>query len=125
MRVIRPLHAAILVGDLERSAYFYGEVLGLTPARDRALGFAGLWYELGDFQIHLIVSAQICPDPVDAQRLGRNRHLALAVDDLLAARDRLEKAGFPVQASASGRAAFFVQDPDGNILELGEVPYGK
>lgn len=28
------------------------------------------------------------------------------------------KGGYPLQSSASGRAALFTKDPDGNIVEL-------
>lgn len=113
------LHTAILIQDLARSEEFYGNVLNLSVAK-RDLKFPGLWYQLGSVQIHLIVSDQIIPEQVNEQ-WGRNRHLAFAVLDLNQVKERLEAYHYPVQMSASGRAAFFTQDPDGNILEFSQV----
>jgi catechol 2,3-dioxygenase-like lactoylglutathione lyase family enzyme len=117
MEIIRPLHVALAVSDLERAEHFWGEILGL-PKVERDLKFPGVWYQLGDFQIHLIVAERVISDQTDSGRWGRNRHLALAVTDLEAAKQRLAAHSYPVQVSASGRAALFTIDPDGNIVEL-------
>ncbi|HEY9300821.1 MAG TPA: VOC family protein, partial [Phormidium sp.] len=55
MQITQCLHAAILVSDLERAEQFYGNVLGLSKV-DRVLKFPGAWYQVGEFQIHLIVA---------------------------------------------------------------------
>lgn len=120
MPVLRSLHVALNVTDLDRADRFYGELLGL-PRADRPLSFPGLWYQVGEFQIHLIQSAAVAPSG-EAEKWGRNPHLALAVDDLAGVKARLQAAGCPLQPSASGRPALFVRDPDGNIVELGQVP---
>ncbi|MBD1919618.1 VOC family protein [Microcoleus sp. FACHB-831] len=120
MQITQCLHAAILVSDLDRAEHFYGAVIGL-PKVERSLKFPGAWYQVGSFQIHLIVADSIPSDLVDAQKLGRNRHLAFSVDNLEAAKNQLLTHNFPIQMSASGRAALFTQDPDGNIIELNEV----
>jgi extradiol dioxygenase family protein len=44
--------------------------------------------------------------------------LAIAVDDLETLKAQLTEAGISWQASASGRAAIFAPDPDGNLLEF-------
>lgn len=116
------LHAAVLVSDLEQAEQFYGIVLGL-PKVDRVLRFPGAWYQLGAVQIHLIADTPSSATPKNSEqsfKWGRNAHLALAVGDLQAARDHLISYGCDVQPSASGRAALFVKDPDGNIIELSE-----
>ncbi|MFE1745936.1 VOC family protein [Coleofasciculus sp. H7-2] len=119
MQITQCLHAAILVSDLERAEQFYGNVLGLSKV-DRVLKFPGAWYQVGEFQIHLIVADSIPSDLVNSEKLGRNRHLAFLVANLDAAKEHLVAHNYPVQMSASGRAALFTQDPDGNIIELGE-----
>jgi glyoxylase I family protein len=115
------LHAALLVTDLERSAWFYGTVLQL-PLLDRPLRFPGLWFGVGSVQLHLIQQEAVIDDRMMAQPWGRNRHLAFAVRDLEGCRLQLETYGCPLQLSASGRQALFTQDPDGNVIELSEIP---
>lgn len=119
MQIIQSLHAAILVTDLEQAEFFYGTILGLQKV-ERSLKFPGAWYQVGDFQIHLITATQLIQDRVDSEKWGRNRHLAFAVDNLEAAKRQLQGHQVPLQMSASGRAALFTQDPDGNIIELSE-----
>ncbi len=114
------LHTAINVSDLERSAAFYEGVLGLCRV-ERPLQFPGLWYQVGAVQVHLIPAAQVIQQIQDGDRWGRNPHFALGVTDLAALSAKLTAAGIPFQASASGRAAIFVQDPDGNLIELSQT----
>ncbi|HEY9621419.1 MAG TPA: VOC family protein [Crinalium sp.] len=120
MQLTQYLHAAILVADLEKAEHFYGTVLGL-PKVNRDLKFPGAWYQLGDFQIHLIVDNTFSSQPRNPEKWGRDRHLAFAVANLQATKDQLTELGYDFQMSASGRPALFVQDPDGNIIELGET----
>jgi catechol 2,3-dioxygenase-like lactoylglutathione lyase family enzyme len=123
MQITQSLHAAILVSNLEQAEHFYGKILGLDKV-DRSLKFPGAWYAIGDFQIHLIVAEQIFPDMVNSEKWGRNRHLAFSVTDLDAAKQQLIAHNCPFQISASGRQALFLQDPDGNIIELSQE-FGK
>lgn len=119
MQLTQFLHAAIVVSDLEKSEQFYGTVLGLKKI-DRVLKFPGAWYEVGAFQIHLIADSA-SSEIQNAQKWGRNRHLAFSVTNLEKAKETLIQAGCEFQVSASGRAALFVKDPDSNIIELGEI----
>ena len=125
MKLVHYLHTALVVSDLTKSEHFYGTVLGLTKV-DRALKFPGSWYQLGAIQIHLIQADPASPPASTLgttqaalnPKWGRNRHIALAVADLGAAKAHLQAHHCPVQLSASGRSALFTQDPDGNIIEL-------
>ncbi|USR93024.1 VOC family protein [Phormidium yuhuli AB48] len=109
-------HTAILVSDLDRAEWFYGEVLGLTQV-ERPFRFPGTWYQVGAMQLHLIVSESPSRE-LASEKWGRNPHVAFGIDDLDGMLNRLEAAGCPIQRSASGRPALFTQDPDGNIVEL-------
>jgi glyoxylase I family protein len=120
MGIQRFLHTSLNVTDLDRAVQFYETVLGLVPAGDRSLNFPGLWYQIGDYQLHLIVQPEVSPI-LDEARWGRNRHVAFAIDDVAAFQARLEAISYPFRASMSGRPAIFVRDPDGNVIELGEV----
>jgi glyoxylase I family protein len=118
MQITRSLHTAILVTDLERSEQFYGKVLGLSKI-DRSLKYAGVWYQVGDYQLHLIVAPAVPTENIN-EKWGRNPHIAFSVADLDTAKQELLNHNYPIQASASGRAALFIQDPDGNIIELSQ-----
>ena len=120
MQITNCLHAAILVSDLAKAESFYGQIMGLSKV-ERVLKFPGAWYQIGNFQIHLIVSESIPSDLVNSEKLGRNRHLAFSVVNLEEAKQQLLNHGCPIQMSASGRAAIFTQDPDGNIIEISEI----
>ncbi|MHC5597971.1 MAG: VOC family protein [Nostoc sp.] len=119
MQITRSLHTAILVTDLERSEQFYGKVLGLSKI-DRYLKYAGVWYQVGDYQLHLIVAPGV-PTENQNEKWGRNPHIAFSVADLDTAKQELLNHNYPIQASASGRPALFTQDPDGNIIELSQM----
>jgi catechol 2,3-dioxygenase-like lactoylglutathione lyase family enzyme len=116
MQITQSLHTAILVTDLERAEKFYGQVLGLSKI-DRTLKYPGAWYQVGNYQIHLIVASDV-PTEKPNDKWGRNPHVAFSVADLDAAKQELLNQNYPIQASASGRAAIFVKDPDGNVIEL-------
>ncbi|MEN9206363.1 MAG: VOC family protein [Thermostichales cyanobacterium SZTDM-1c_bins_54] len=112
------LHTALLVTDLERARQFYEQGLGLTPTQ-RSLSFPGVWYQVGQQQIHLIQADQV---PTAHHPLwGRRPHLALGIPQWQELLDRLLALGYEIQHSHSGRPAFFVQDPDGNVIECSRI----
>jgi len=116
------LHSSAIVADTQTSLAFYQGVLGLEIDRSRPdLGYPGAWLNLGERQIHLLEVAN--PDPVVGrpEHGGRDRHLALAVNNIDLLQSRLEKANVAYTRSRSGRNALFARDPDGNTLEFVEV----
>jgi catechol 2,3-dioxygenase-like lactoylglutathione lyase family enzyme len=116
MRIGRLLHAALLVTDLERAKRFYGGVLGLAEKPRHGFDFEGAWYDLGECELHLMVTAEPLA-PVSA-RPRRDYHVAFQVDDLEATRREIERAGLAYRESSSGLPSVFVRDPDGNLIEL-------
>lgn len=114
-------HVSLIVADTGRALAFYRDLLGLVcdPARPD-LGYPGAWLRVGGQQIHLLELPN--PDPVEGRPAhgGRDRHLALAVSDLDALKQRLDGAGIAYTLSRSGRRALFCRDPDANALELVE-----
>ncbi|MEB3886084.1 VOC family protein [Lyngbya sp. CCY1209] len=119
MAITEFLHAAILVSDLEKSQRFYGQILGLNQV-DRPLQFPGIWYQSGNFQIHLIQAQEVVGDRVNEDKWGRNRHLAFSVSNLEFYQKILTENNCKYQMSSSGRSALFIEDPDGNIIELNQ-----
>ncbi len=117
--ILYPLHVAVQVSDLETSDRFYTEIIGLKKI-GRQLSFPGSWYQIGDFQLHLIVS-EWAKNPVRENKWGRHPHVTFAIADLSTIKRSLIERNVPFQMSSSGRAALFVKDPDGNVVELLEV----
>jgi len=120
---MRLLHVALLVADLDKAAGFYESVLGLSRAARPELGFEGIFYALdGGHQLHLMRLDSPYRDCALPAHGGRDRHIALGVDDLDKVRTRLDSAGISYTTSRSGRAALFCRDPDGNAVELCAMP---
>jgi glyoxylase I family protein len=114
-------HVSLLVADTERALAFYRDLLGLPVDTERPdLGYPGAWLVVGNRQIHLLELPN--PDTViDRPRHGgRDRHVALTVDDLGWVARRLDQAQVAYTRSRSGRRALFCRDPDANALEFVE-----
>jgi catechol 2,3-dioxygenase-like lactoylglutathione lyase family enzyme len=123
MRILSLLHSTLIASDLAKSRAFYGGILGLAVNPNRPnLPFDGIWYDVGpDQMIHLM---QLPNPDAGIQRPehgGRDRHTALAIDDIDELATRLDAAGIPYSRSKSGRRALFCRDPDDNALEFMEV----
>ena len=116
-------HASFLVADVARALDFYCGVLDIHLNEHRTnFPFDGAWLDLDTTgqQLHLMQLPN--PDSKDGrpEHGGKDKHIALVVDDLEALAKKLEAAGIIYSKSKSGRAAFFCRDPDGNALEFSE-----
>ena len=118
--LIRKLHhSSLIVSDLALSRKFYEDLFGFTPSPLRpVLPYGGVWYEIGEQQVHLLVVPNPDAGAVRPPHGGVDRHVALQVADWEALMQRLEQLGIPYSASKSGRKALFIRDPDNNALEL-------
>jgi len=122
MKISKLLHATILVQDLNKARAFYEQVLGLSASTARPrMSFDGVWYKIGQQQLHLMQ----LPSPETGlqrpQNGGRDRHIAFAVDDLSALASMLQGSGIQYNLSQTGRKALFCRDPDDNALEFIEI----
>lgn len=112
-------HVSMLVANTAKALEFYCGILGLEQVVDRPdLGFPGAWLSVGDYQIHLLEVPN--PDPLTGrpEHGGRDRHLALKVDDLEQLESKLIEHGIVYTRSKSGRQALFCRDYDANGIEL-------
>jgi catechol 2,3-dioxygenase-like lactoylglutathione lyase family enzyme len=122
MKILSLLHSSLLVEDLARAREFYEGMLGLAPSPARpAMSFDGVWYDLGQQQIHLLCLPNPEKGLVRPEHGGRDRHVALGVDSIAELSRRLDAAGISYTRSQSGRAALFCRDPDQNALEFVEA----
>jgi glyoxylase I family protein len=127
--LLRIHHAAIICSDYERSKRFYTEVLGLRIVAEHFRAARNSWkLDLGlpdgsQVELFSFPGAPARPSYPEAQGL---RHLAFAVADVAASKQRLEAQGVATEDvrvdEYTGQRFVFFADPDGLPLELYEVP---
>ena len=105
-------HTSIRISSVERSRQFYEGVLGLAPDPRPDLGLPGMWYGLGDGQLHLIERQGTAAGNIDPT----DPHFAIAVEDLDAMRRHLQTAG--ITMVDFGGQQIWIHDPDGNTVEI-------
>ncbi len=123
---MRLLHTMIRVGDLERSIDFYTQVLGMRLLRRKdypdgrfTLAFVGYGEESENTVIELTWNWD-----TDHYDLGDGfGHLAIEVDDVYAAAEKIREKGGkiirePGPMNAGSTIIAFVEDPDGYQIEL-------
>lgn len=124
-------HVTLVVADLERSAKFYVDLLGMRRTERPGFKFPGLWFQAGSTQIHLILEHEQSapagfPAPPARAGAGRTFHFAFEVDDAPAATERLKAEGVHVRGGPSSRPDGCIQtwchDPDGHVVELFSRP---
>lgn len=126
-RKYRLLHTMIRVLDLDKSIDFYTRLLGMTllrkkdfPSGEFTLAFVGYGDESTDAVIELTHNW----GRTEAYELGTGfGHLAIAVDDIYDACERLKSEGVsiprpPGPMKHGGSVIAFVEDPDGYKIEL-------
>jgi lactoylglutathione lyase len=123
----RLLHTMIRVKDLEKSIDFYTRLLGMKlfrskdyPSGDFTLAFVGY----GDETAGAVIELTHNWHQEEAYELGTGfGHLAVAVPDIYATCERLEKEGVkiprpPGPMKHGGSTIAFIEDPDGYRIEL-------
>ncbi|HEY1613458.1 MAG TPA: VOC family protein [Rhizomicrobium sp.] len=100
----------------EECVAFYRDILGLVEVlKPEAMrGRGGAWFQLGDLQIHLGLDP--APSP------SSKRHVCFRVPDLATARAAAEQKGLAIEGEgqAEGLIRFFIRDPAGNRIEIGQ-----
>lgn len=112
----------VLPGQLEAGREFYALALGLEeiPAPAEFAPGRVVWFRLGEQELHLFKEE-------DANVPVSERHLALEVADLDAARARFAQHAVAVEEAdpIHNRPRLYVCDPFGNKLEITQIlgPY--
>ena len=95
---------------------FYRSALALPeiekPEHLKARG--GAWFQLGAIQMHVGIDPDASPKS--------KRHICFLVADLARARDAVQARGIAIddEGKAEGLIRFFVRDPAGNRIEIGQ-----
>ena len=131
-------HVAIVVPDLEEAAALYRETLGATVSDPQPLpehGVTTVFVELENARIELL--HPLGEDSPVENFLARNpsggvHHVCYEVQDIIAARDQLERRGARVlgngepKEGAHGKPVLFLHPKDfcGTLIELEESGHG-
>lgn len=130
-RGIRPArfnHVALRVRDVRRSLAFYERTLGFREAfrvhhPDGRLGLIYVQFGADQF-IELFEGGDGGRQPDPAPDGAGYLHFCLTVEDLDASLETLRARGIPAGPSrtgTSGARICFIEDPDGNKIELAEL----
>ncbi|MDR5591935.1 VOC family protein [Christiangramia sp. SM2212] len=117
-------HDAILVKDLDASAKFYSEILGLKEIPNGGLPDHIRWFELAEkVQIHLIESE-------DVPEKHKGVHMALNTSKLSELMEFLKSEKVPFEnwtgekettnTRPDGIKQIYLQDPDGYWIEIND-----
>lgn len=123
---MRILHTMLRTGDLQRSIDFYTQVLGMRLLRQKdypdgkfTLAFLGYGEESDNTVIELTYNWGV----ESYEMGGAYGHIAIEVDDVYQAADRIKAQGCRILREAgpmnAGKTIIaFVEDPDGYPIEL-------
>lgn len=122
---VRPigLHELVIeVADLDASTWFYEEVIGLRIVQRWGEDRPAVWFDMGDTSALGLWTAKAAIGALANGRGGAHVHFALRIPHgtIDAVQARLESLGYSVLRIefGDGNRSLYVDDPDGNCLEL-------
>ncbi|CAJ1314462.1 VOC family protein [Paenibacillus nuruki] len=117
-------HMSLAVRNIEVSRVFYSDVLQFQEIERPPFDSVGIWYALGNQQLHLIEQPQgetLRQGGIDST----DGHLAIWVKSYSETLEWLDQQQVFYEArphSLAGFAQIYILDPDHNIIEL-DAPY--
>jgi RimJ/RimL family protein N-acetyltransferase/catechol 2,3-dioxygenase-like lactoylglutathione lyase family enzyme len=117
-------HVALLITDLKKAKHFYGNILGLSELKRPPFFIKGLWYDLGDLELHLMLYEQAEQPQVHPLNETVQAHFALSMPEfqLNVILEKLKTAGIKLivepSRSPAGVLQVFFYDFDKNMIEL-------
>ncbi len=122
---VRPtgLHELVIeVADLAASTRFYEEVIGLRIVQSWGEDRPAVWFDMGDTTALGLWTAKAAVGALANGRGGAHVHFALRIPHgtIDTVQERLEGLGYSVLRIefGDGNRSVYVDDPDGNCLEL-------
>ncbi len=117
------LHELVIeVADLDASTWFYEEVIGLRMVQRWGEDRPAVWFDMGDTSALGLWTAKAAIGALANGRGGAHVHFALRIPHgtIDAVQSRLESLGCSVLRIefGDGNRSLYVDDPDGNCLEL-------
>jgi methylmalonyl-CoA/ethylmalonyl-CoA epimerase len=132
---LKPHHCAMSVPDIERSIAWYREMLGFSLEKRGtlpAIGAEVAFLLKGEFRIELfeVPGAEVLPAsrrvPNQDLRTHGTKHIAFAVEDILATIDVLRRKGVAIAmepTNIEGTRVAFINDNNGNLIEFVETAF--
>ena len=128
MPSLRFNHVALRVRNVERSLRFYEDVLDMREAfrvnkPDGSLALIYAQFGADQF-VELFEGGDEGHQPEPAAKGSGFLHFCLTVEDLRATLDELRGKGLEIgepRTGTSGATIYFIEDPDGNRIELAEL----
>lgn len=120
-------HIAYLVTDLEKARHFYGTILGFQEINRPPFFIKGIWYDLGDFELHLMLYQESAHPQVHPLNETVQPHFAISIStkEIKLLLEKLKAAGIPLIAepenSPSGVLQLFFYDFDKNMIEINDL----
>jgi catechol 2,3-dioxygenase-like lactoylglutathione lyase family enzyme len=135
-------HTGFVVRDRDKAVAFYRDVLGLSviseyervgPGIDQVIGYEQAHLKSAILDLgggHILELIEYLRPPSEERQTEERStigatHLAFLVDDIQSVYTKLSEGGAtvlnPPAELAPGRVACYLQDPDGNWLELMEL----
>ena len=118
-------HINIETADIDRSASFYTDVLGLVSGKRPEFDRPGHWMYMDNMPIVHIISPLPDNKLLTGSKHAAISHFALRIKDFEAMREHLINLSIPyteVGVPGSDRRQFFIDDPDGVVVELIHMP---
>ncbi len=116
-------HVVFYVRDLEKSATFYQNVVGLEVVGRIFGGRAAML--TGGVTHHelLLIEVGAAPGPLHGKRIGLYHvgwNVGESLDDLRQTRDRIQANGYDIEGMSDHTVSqsLYLRDPDGNEIEL-------
>ena len=118
-------HVNIETTDIDRSASFYTNVLGLVSGERPNFDRPGYWMYMGNVPIIHIISPLPDNKLLTGSKHAAISHFALRIEDFEAMREHLTNLSIPYTETSvpnSNWRQFFINDPDGVVVELIDMP---
>ena len=120
-------HVNVESDDVERSAKFYREVIGLTEGPRPEFDRPGYWMYAGDKPVVHIIRTMPGNKMLTGSKDASISHFALQIKDYDATQKHLEKLNIKYDTNDvpdTKIRQLFIEDPEGVLIELIHLPAG-